>query len=62
MASYGGTLIFSHIIPVVFGVISILLIGTGIMEDEREKLLAGIVLFIIGTLIPFIVLPFLVGN
>lgn len=55
-----GTTIFSHILPVVFGFFSFLLIISGSLEDNDPKLGLGIVLFIIACIFPYVVLSVLV--
>ena len=55
-----GTTIFSHILPVVFGFFSFLLIISGSLEDDTGKLSLGIVLFIIACIFPYVVLSVLV--
>ncbi len=51
-----GTTIFSHIIPVMFGFFGIILISTGIMDDKKISFGAGITLFVVGCILPFLVL------
>jgi hypothetical protein len=56
-----SVIIFSHIIPPIIAVISILLICTGIMDKQNQYTLAGVVLFLAAGIIPFLILPFLLG-
>jgi len=51
-----GTLIFSHIIPVILGFFGILLLISGIMDDEEQIALVGIGLFILAAISPFLIL------
>jgi len=51
-----GTMIFSHIIPIILGFLGIFLIGSGIMDDQKETLIIGVILFITAGISPFIVL------
>ena len=51
-----GTTIFSHILPVFFGFFGILLILSGIMDDNNPKLGFGIVLFVVAFAFPYVVL------
>lgn len=51
-----GTTIFSHILPIVFGFFGVLMMISGILDDKRNNLIIGIVLFIFGCLSPFIIL------
>jgi len=56
-----SVLLFSHIIPPIMAVISILLLCTGIMDRKPPYTIAGVVLFFAGGLLPFLILPFLLG-
>ncbi|MGZ7044481.1 MAG: hypothetical protein ACXVHO_09890 [Methanobacterium sp.] len=60
-ASFNGFLIYSHIIPAVFGFLSILLIANGIMDRKREYAIGGVVLFLAAGLLPFLILPYVLG-
>ncbi|MBE6497198.1 MAG: hypothetical protein E7Z81_02785 [Methanobrevibacter sp.] len=60
MASIVGTTIFSHILPVVFGFFSIILIISGALDEDKPKLGLGIALFIIACIFPYLVLSVLV--
>ncbi len=61
VATVSGTLIFSHVIPAIFGFLSILLIISGIMDNKMEYTLGGIGLFFAAALLPFVILPLLLG-
>ena len=57
-----GTLLFSHILQVVLAFFGVLFIISGEMDNNRYKLMVGIVLFLIAAFSPFIVLrPILLG-
>jgi hypothetical protein len=56
-----SVILFSHIIPPIMAVISILLICTGIMDKQNQYTLIGIVLFFAAGILPFLILPFLLG-
>jgi hypothetical protein len=60
MASIVGTTIFSHILPVVFGFFSIILIISGALDEDKPKLGLGIALFVIACIFPYLVLSVLV--
>jgi hypothetical protein len=60
MAS-SSAILFSHIIPPIMAVISILLICSGIMDRKNQYTIAGVVLFFAAGIIPFLILPFLLG-
>ena len=55
-----GTTIFSHIIPVIFGFFGVLLVVTGILDENKPKLGLGIVLFAVGCIFPYVVLSALI--
>ena len=55
-----GTTIFSHILPVIFGVLAILLIISGSLDEDKPKLGLGIALFIIACVFPYVILSVLV--
>ncbi|MCQ2971747.1 MAG: hypothetical protein MJ209_00380 [archaeon] len=51
-----GTTIFSHIIPVIFGIFGVLLTISGVMDEDKSKLILGIFLFAFACISPFIFL------
>ncbi|WP_298502179.1 hypothetical protein [uncultured Methanobrevibacter sp.] len=55
-----GTTIFSHILPVIFGFLGVLLIISGSLDEDKPKLGLGIALFIIACVFPYVVLSVLV--
>ncbi len=55
-----GTTIFSHILPVIFGLFALILIISGSLEDNNPKLALGVVLFVIACVFPYVVLSVLV--
>ena len=55
-----GTTIFSHIIPVILGFFSILLIISGTLDEDKPKLGLGIALFVIACIFRYIILSVLV--
>ncbi|WP_407379114.1 hypothetical protein [Methanobrevibacter sp.] len=55
-----GTTIFSHIFPVLFGFFGLLLIISGILDENNPKFGLGIVLFIVGCAFPYVVLNALI--
>lgn len=55
-----GTLLFSHILPVLLAFFGILFIISGEMDNSKYKLGLGIVLFIVGAISPFILLRIIV--
>lgn len=56
----GGSLIFSHILPVIFGFFGILFLISGVMDNNKYKSILGAFLFIFAAVSPFIFLrPFI---
>jgi cytochrome c oxidase subunit IV len=55
-------LIYSHIIPPIFGFIGVILITTGIMDRKTTYTLLGVVLFLAAGLLPFLILPAVLGS
>lgn len=51
-----GTTIFSHILPVIFGFIALILIISGSLDENKPKLGLGIALFVIACIAPYIIL------
>lgn len=56
-----GFLLYSHILPPIMGFFAVILIASGIMDKRREYTLGGIGLFFFAGILPFIVLPFVLG-
>ena len=56
-----GIILFSHIIPLILGFFSFLLIINGIMDDQKLITALGIVVFLIAAFGPFIFLPVYMG-
>ncbi len=56
-----GSLVFLIYFPVIFGFLGILLIASGIMDDKMEYTLGGIALFFGAGIVPFIILPPILG-
>lgn len=54
--SSSGFVLFSHIFPIIFAVIGILLIISGIMDEEKSFTILGVILFLIAGLGPYLVL------
>jgi hypothetical protein len=58
---FTGSLIYSHILPAILGFVSIILICLGIMDRKNNYTIIGIVMFFAAGLLPFIILPFVLG-
>jgi len=54
-------LIFSHILPPVIGFFAVLLIASGIMDKKKEYTFLGVGLFFVAGILPFVILPFILG-
>lgn len=54
-----GITLFSHIIPVILGFFGVLLLIGGILDEKKFKTIAGIVIFVMGAILPYIILRFL---
>lgn len=53
----GFIIIFSHILPLIIGFFSILLIINGMMDEQKHISILGIILFLVASISPFLVLP-----
>lgn len=56
----GFIIVFSHILPLILGFFSILLIINGIMDEQKPITILGIVLFLVAAIGPFFILPLFV--
>ncbi|ADC47186.1 hypothetical protein mru_1336 [Methanobrevibacter ruminantium M1] len=52
-------ILFSHILPLILGFFSILLMINGIMDKQKVITAFGIILFLAAAFSPFVVLPIL---
>ncbi|HIH64793.1 hypothetical protein ISG35_03095 [Methanothermobacter thermautotrophicus] len=59
--TFTGSVIYSHAIPALMGFLSMILICNGVMDDNRDQVLAGVGIFFAAGLLPFIILPFILG-
>ena len=60
--AFTGTLIYSHILPGILAVIGIFLICNGIMDRKNNYTIIGVALFFLAGLLPFLILPFMLGT
>ena len=58
--AHGFIIIFSHILPLILGFFSILLMINGIMDEQKHIAIMGIILFLVASIGPFLVLPLFV--
>ena len=56
----GFIIIFSHILPLILGFFSILLMINGIIDEQKHITALGILLFLVAAIGPFFVLPLFV--
>jgi len=56
-----SSLIFSHIIPPIMAFVGIVLIANGIMDRKNLFTLVGIALFLGAGILPFLILPLILG-
>jgi hypothetical protein len=61
-AAVYGSLIYSHILPPIMAFIAVILICSGIMDRKTNYTIAGIVLFFAAGILPFLVLPMVIGS
>ncbi|OWT32843.1 hypothetical protein BGI41_05500 [Methanobrevibacter sp. 87.7] len=54
-----GTLLFSHVLPVLLAFFGILFLISGIMDNNKYKLGLGLFLFVFAAISPFIFLRFI---
>ena len=57
-----GSLLYSHILPPIMAFIGIILLCSGVMDNKRNYTLAGIVIFFGAGLLPFLILPLIIGS
>lgn len=57
---FTGTLLFSHIIPVLLGFTGVILLISGIMDDDSKLTRIGILLFVIAAILPFLILNLMI--
>jgi len=56
-----GTMVYSHIIPAVLGFLGVVLICSGIMDDKPNHAILGVILFFVAGILPFLILPLVLG-
>jgi len=61
VSTFSGFLIYSHIIPVIMGFFSIIVLANGIMDKRLEYTIGGVALFFFAAIFPFITLPYVLG-
>ncbi|KUK00619.1 MAG: hypothetical protein XD44_1311 [Methanobacteriaceae archaeon 41_258] len=61
METLTGSIFYSHVMPAILGFLSIILICDGIMDENKKKTLAGIILFFGAGLLPFVILRTILG-
>jgi len=56
-----SAILFSHIIPPIMAVISVLLITVGVMDKKNLYTIIGIIFFFAAGILPFLILPYLLN-
>jgi hypothetical protein len=56
-----GSLLYSHIIPILMAFIGVLLICSGIMDRKNTYTIVGVLLFLAAGIVPFLILPLILG-
>lgn len=51
-----SVILYSEIIPTILAAIGIYLIINGVLDDKKELSIAGVVVFLLAVIIPFIIL------
>ncbi|MGC9517899.1 MAG: hypothetical protein ACP5C3_09425 [Methanomicrobiales archaeon] len=58
---FTGSLIYSHVLPVVLGFFSVIFLANGIMDRNMTYTIIGIALFLSAGILPFLILPLVIG-
>lgn len=56
-----GSLLYSHIIPPILAFVGVLLLCSGIMDRKMNYTLIGMALFFAAGILPFLILPAVLG-
>jgi hypothetical protein len=56
------SIIFSHILPPLAGFVGIILLCSGIMDNNRNFTIIGALTFLAAGLLPFLILPVIIGS
>lgn len=56
-----GTMVYSHIIPAILGFLGVVFICSGIMDNKPYHAILGVVLFFAAGILPFLILPWVLG-
>lgn len=59
--TFNGFLIFSHVLPAIIGFFAIILLANGIMDRRMEYTIGGVALFFGAGILPFFILPLILG-
>ncbi|MDO5825389.1 MAG: hypothetical protein Q4Q22_03330 [Methanosphaera sp.] len=51
-----SVIVYSEIIPTILSLVGIYLIINGVLGDKRELSVAGVVVFLLAVIIPFVIL------
>jgi hypothetical protein len=48
--------LYSEVIPTILSLLGVYFIGSGVLDHKNEFLIAGVVLFMLAVLVPFVIL------
>ena len=51
-----SVVLYSEILPTILAIIGIYLIINGVLDDKREFSIAGVVVFLLAVIVPFVIL------
>lgn len=55
-----SVILYSEIIPTILAIIGIYIIINGVLDDKKEFAIAGVVVFLLAVIIPFVILTNLI--
>ncbi len=62
MADSGLVLVFTYIIPALMAFGGIILMVRGVMDNKNFNTVVGVIAFLGAALLPFIILPSIIGS
>lgn len=54
-----GVLIFTHILPIILGLLGVILLISGVMGKNKVMTILGVIFFMVAGILPFVVVPYL---
>lgn len=55
-----SVILYSEIIPTILAIVGIYLIISGVLDDKKEFIIPGVVVFLLAVIIPFVILTNLI--